>query len=370
MKRVAVMVAVLLAVAAASPLLGQAQQPADCRPAGTAPGGFQAVTIGHFSEGADDVADFCRYLVRQRIWPSFQSLGSVKDPQAPRRAHDALEAGTIDVLWVNSFAAGALLEANRSLRLKVVAFTDFLVLHIGTRQPGVQMVTDAAFAPAEVAVRAGRSMFFADVLFGILRRRPRCLEATVGCTVLAGEGLAGQLEQFLSGGPARAVVLASWALPPKGPDVVVRSLYAGEFHLVGVPPTTVVSMQSVSGTLAFLQIPRGAYGPSQSTEIPAAAVTQMVVSSTPPEVQARVREIAHRLNDALFELEPRINIGSDMPAIVAMTLQFASGVDGRLTFHDELARQLDSHGLLHHAPEEHHEQDPDKGGGYRFRIAR
>lgn len=354
--RTAAVLAAIAVIIAAVPLLGAAQQPGDCRPTGAAPAGFQSAIFGHFSEGTDELVEFCRYLVRQRIWPTFRNLGSASDPRASRRAHAALEDGTIDVLWVNSYAAGAMLSANRSLRLKVVAFTDFLVLHVGTRQARVQLATESAFAPSEVAVRAGRSMFFADVLFGALGRRPRCLEATVGCTVLAGEGLAAQLDRFLSGGSTRAVVLASWALPPKGPDVVVRSLYSGQFRLVGVPAATVVAMQSVAGTLAFLQIPRGAYGPSQNTDIPAAAMTQMVMSSTPPEVQARVRELAHRLNEALFELNPRINIGGDLPTIVEMTLQLAATVDGRLTFHDELARQLDAHGLHHepHPDQEHH----------------
>ncbi|MGH2349071.1 MAG: hypothetical protein ACRDFT_06340 [bacterium] len=361
MQRIVTAIAAIAVLTAAAPLIGATQQPADCRPGGAAPSGYQAVAIGHFSEGADEVGEFCRYLVRQRIWPSFQDLGSIADQRAARRAHAALEAGTIDVLWVNSYAVGAMLSANRAVRLKVVAFTDFLVLHIGTRQAGATMVTDAAFAPSEVAVRAGRSMYFADVLFGALRARPRCLEATLGCTVLSGEGLTAQLDRFLAGGAGRSVVLASWALPPKGPDVVVRSLYAGPFHLVGVPATTVVTMQAVAGTMAFLQIPRGAYGPSQNTDVPAAAMTQMMVSSTPAEVQARVRDLAHRLNDALFELEPRINIGGDLPGIVEMTRRLMTSVDGRLVFHDELARQLDAHGLLKQAPDRQ-EEPPGDGG--------
>jgi len=337
-----------------------AQQPADCPPGGAAPAGFLAARFGHFAEGADELTEFCRYLVRQRIWPSFRNLGSVNDPRAAQRAQQALDAGTVDVLWVNSYAAGAMLTRNRSLRLKVVAFTDFLVLHIGMRQARVRLVTDAGFVPTEVAVRAGRSMYFADVLFGTLGRRPRCLEAAVGCTVLTGEGLTGEMDRFLSGADSRAVVLASWALPPKGPDVVIRSLYGGQFRLIGVPAPTVVAMQAVAGTLAFLQIPQGAYGPAQSTEIPAAAMTQMVVSSTPPEVQARVRELAHRLNEALFELNPRIRIGADLPAVVEMIEQLARSVGGRLALHDELDRQLDAHGLhheIHHGPD-HHENPP------------
>jgi hypothetical protein len=365
MQRIITAIGTIAVLTAAAPLVGATQQPGDCRAGGAAPAGHQAAAIGHFSEGADEVAEFCRYLVRQRIWPSFQDLGSIADRRAARRAHEALEAGTIDVLWVNSFAVGAMLTANRSVRLKVVAFTDFLVLHVGTRQPGVTMVTDAAFAPTEVAVRAGRSMYFADVLFGALRRRPRCLEAALGCTVLTGEGLAAQLDRYLAGGAGRSVVLASWALPPKGPDVVVRTLYAGPFHLVGVPATTVVAMQGTAGTMAFLQIPRGAYGPSQTTDVPAAALTQMMVSSTPPEVQARVRELAHRLNDALFELEPRINIGGDLPGIVEMTRRLISSVDGRLVYHDELRRQLDAHGLGRQEPDQHEAPEPpDDGGKY------
>ncbi|HEV8353755.1 MAG TPA: hypothetical protein VGR24_06115 [bacterium] len=370
LKRSAAAAVGVLALLSVAPFPSAAQQPGDCRPGGTAPSGFQATMIGHFSEGADEVAEFCRYLVRQRVWPSFRDLGSITDPRAAQRAHNALEQGTIDVLWVNSYAVGAMLAANRSIRLKVVAFTDFLVLHIGTRQAGVTMVTDAGFAPTEVAVRAGRSMFFADVLFGVLHRRPRCLEATVGCTVLAGEGLAAELDRFLTGTSGRAVVLASWALPPKGPDVVVRSLYAGQFHLVGVPPATVVTMQAVAGTMAFLQIPRGAYGPSQSTDVPAAAMTQIVVSATPPEVQARVRDLAHRLNEALFDLEPRINIGGDLPGIVEMTQRLALSVDGRLTFHDELSRQLDSHGLLHEPHHDPEHRDPGRPGDKSASAAR
>lgn len=375
MKRAAAFLAVILAIVAGNPILGRAQQPGECRPAGGAPAGYQAIMIGHFSEGTSDIAEFCRYLVRQRIWPSFQDLGSLKDPRAAQRAHDAMETGTIDVLWVNSFAAGAILEANRALRLKVVAFTDFLVLHVGTRQAGVQLATDAAFAPTEVAVRAGRSMFFADVLFGILRLRPRCLETTIGCTVLPGEGLAAEIERFLSGGAGRAAVLASWALPPKGPDVVVRSLYTGDFHLIGVPPATVVSMQSVTGTLAILQIPRGAYGPSQRVDIATAAVTQMVVSSTPPAVQARVNELASRLNDALLDLEPRIDLIGDLPLALAMARQLGASTRGRLILHPALARLLELHDLLRSQPDPREPGIQQKecpgseggggGGGYR-----
>ncbi len=367
MKRAAALLTLLLTIVAVTPMLGRAQQqPGDCRPAGGAPAGFQAITIGHFSEGASDVVEFCRYLVRQRIWPSFTDLGSFKDPRAAQRAHDALEAGTIDVLWVNSFAAGAILEANRALRLKVVAFTDFLVLHVGTRQAGVQVATDTAFAPAEVAVRAGRSMFFADALFGILHLRPRCLESTIGCTVLPGEGLAAGIERFLSGGAGRAVVIASWALPPKGPDVVVRSLYAGTFHLIGVPPATVVSMQAVAGTLAILQIPRGAYGPSQNADIGTAAVTQMVVSSTPPAVQARVSEFADRLNEALLDTEPRFDLMNEMPVALAMARLLGANVAGRLILHPRLALWLDLHDLLRSPPEPREPEPRPKcrdGGG-------
>lgn len=356
--RTAAIVAALVITTAVS-LPTTAQEPGDCRPPGGAPAGFLRATFGHFSEGIDEIGEFCRYLVHQRIWPVFRNLGSVTDPRAARRAQAALESGTIDVLWVNSYAAGAMLSTNQSLRIKVVAFTDFLVLHIGMRQARVQLVTDSGFAPTEVAVRAGRSMYFADVLFSTLGRRPRCLEAAVGCTVLTGEGLAAEMGRFISARESRAVVLASWALPPKGPDIIVRSLYGGQFRLIGVPAPTVVAMQSVAGTLAFLQIPPGAYGPAQSTAIPAAAMTQMVVSATPPEVQVRVRELAHRLNEALFEANPRINIGADLPTIVEMTTQLARSVDGRLALHDELARQLDAHGIHHEFPHPEH-QNPDQ----------
>lgn len=358
--------AVFLAAAsltAALSIPSAAQPSADCPPAGAVPARYLAASFGHFAEGADELAEFCRYLVRSRIWPSFRNFGSVADPRAVRRAQQALDAGTIDILWVNSYAAGAMLANNRTFRLKVVAFTDFLVLHIGMRRAGVRLVTDAAFTPSEVAVRAGRSMFFADVLFSTLGRRPRCLEAAVGCTVLTGEGLAADMTRFLGGGgDTRTVVLASWALPPKGPDVVIKSLYAGPFRLIGVPAATVVAMQSVAGTLAFLQIPQGAYGPAQNAEVPAAAMAQMVVSSTPPEVEARVRELAHRLNEGLFELNPRIRIAADLPMVLEMIEQLSRSVGGRLVLHAELSRQLDSHGLHHEIPHDPHHENPEKPG--------
>lgn len=346
MKYAAALMTVILVLGARGTIPADAQQPGDCRPAGGAPAGFQGITVGHFSEGTGDVFEFCRYLIRQRIWPSFQDLGSVRNPNAAQRAHDALETGAIDVLWVNSHVVGAILESNRALRLKVVAFTDFLALHVGTRQAGVQVASDPAFSPPEVAVRTGRSMFFADVLFGTLHLKPRCLEMAIGCTVLPGEGLATEFDRFLTGGARRAVVLASWALPPKGPDAVVRSLHTGEFHLIGVPPATVVSMQSMAGTLAILQIPRGVYGPTQRADVATAAMTQMLVSSTPPEVQMRVNELAGRLNNALLDTEPRIDVLRDLPVVLAMARELEASTAGRLAIHPELSRLLQRHGLL------------------------
>lgn len=328
----------LLLLLAAPPLLAQ-----QACPAAGPPQGALRVTIGHFAEGADDIQEFCRYLVLRQIWPTFVNLGSVADPRAARGAEQALETGRIDVLWVNSHATGTVLQANKAQTLKIAAITDFLVLHVGNRDARAGLVTDSAFAPPAIAVRQGRSAFFADVLMIATRHRPRCLEAAVACLAYAGEGLRRQLDEFLSGAAGRVVMLTSWAFPPKGPDVIVRTLHTTSgFRLVGVPAQTVVAMQPLAGQMAIVEIPRAAYSPTQQAAVPTAAVAQWLLSSTPAEVQARVAQLAVRLNEALLEQDPRLDLDRDLPTALRMARVLSDQLDRRLLLHAEFARVLGS----------------------------
>lgn len=354
----AAIVLLLLVPPLAAPVLAQQ----GCPPTGQLPPGAMRVTIGHFNESADDLSEFCLYLVRHEIWSTFRSLGSAQDPAAPSRAEQALESGAIDVLWLTSYATGTILVTSRTAKLKVAAITDFAVLHVGSQTPATAMVTDAAFAPPEIAVRQGRSMFFADLLMAVTKRRPRCLEAAVGCAVYPGEGLRARLETFLAGRPGRAVVLASWAFPPKGPDLVVRYLHgAPAFHLVGIPAPTVLAMQPMQGMMAIVQIPKTSYGANQTADIPTGAVAQWLVSSTPPEVAGRVHQLITKINEGLLERELRLDVDRDLAIALGLVaaLQAASG--DRLTVHPDFARLLQGHGIR--VPPKEEQPPPQRGKG-------
>ncbi len=340
----------------ASPL--RAQPAAACPLSDAVP---PRVTIGHFAEVAADVAEFCRYLVRNRMWPEFQNLGSIRDPGIAQRVHDALEAGSIDVLWLSTPTV-ALLAANSSIRLKALAMTDFVVTHVVSRDRRATSVMEPAFNPTAAMVPSGRSAMYADLLFAAVPRlKLQCLELPIACFVRqeSGEELVGQFVPFLSDQPSRTVVLAAPAFRPDGPDPMVRRLLNNpvELQLVGVPAPTVVMMQSDPGTkrvirgmLSATSIPKGYYrldGRSEvpGADVPAAAAAMMLVSSTPPEVAARVQELVGRINDALILRDPRMSPGHLMESL-KMAQALGESLGNQFILHDEYARYLQAQGLM------------------------
>ncbi len=308
------------------------------------------INIGHFSEGAAELGEFCRYLVRNRIWPVFQDLGRLRDAEAAQRVRAALEAGTVDVLWLSTSSLGKLGD-NVSLVLKVLAVTDFPVIHVVSRDPSVRSVTDTAFAPPEVMVKQGRAESYADELLLTVGVAPRCLESR-NCEVDRGEGLTTRFVTFLNDRPSRVVVLAPAVSSARFPDGIMRGLlHQPEFHLVGIPPATVLRMQApVRGTMTSVPIPRGYYGISARpdvpvADVPTAAVPMLLSSGTPAEVAERVRGLVTRVNEALLRRERRISTG-DLKVSLEMVRTLGESTRGQIVLHEEYARILRAQDLL------------------------
>ncbi len=308
------------------------------------------VTIGHFAESEGESGEFCRYLTRNRMRPTFQNLGSLRDDKTVRRVQAALEGGTIDVLWLSSFAMGMLGSAS-TLVMKVLAVTDFPIVHVVSHDVNARLVTDTAFAPAGVMVAHGYAEAYADILFKAIGVAvPRCLEAPVNCDIHPNDAtLVGGLIAYLMNQPSHVVVYVSSTFSPKNPDPIVLSLVQTQFSLVGVPAQTVIKMDAVHGTFAAVSIPKGHYGVGRrpdvpSTDVPTAAAPLVLVSSTPPKVAERVRDLVIRINSALLDVEPRVS-RDNLRKSLELARDLRGSLGGRVVLHEEYARQLERRGL-------------------------
>ena len=336
-----------------TPVPLQAQPPPTCpSPSGVSPAERQ-ITIGHFAESAAAIGEFCRYLVRNKVRPAFQDLGSLRDNATVRHVQAALEGGEIDVLWLSSFAMGKLGSAS-SLVMKVLAVTDFPVIHVlSVVSPNIKtrLVTDKTFAPTKVMVAHGYAEAYADILLKAMDvATPRCLEAPVGCEVHPNdETLIGGLIAFLSNQPARAAVHVSSTFSPRSPDPIVLSLVQTQFSLIGVPAPTVIKMGAIRGTFAAVSIPKGHYGVSRhpdvpATDVPTAAAPLMLVSSTPAKVAERVRGFVRLINGALLDVEPRVS-HDNLRKSLELARELREYLRGRVVLHEEYARELEMRGV-------------------------
>lgn len=343
--RMLVLITVVAVAQNALPLHAAPIEP--CSTQGASP---PPVTIGHFGEGAAEVGEFCRYLVRQRIWPRFLDLGSVRDPETARRVNAALEAGTIDVIWLNA-SAMAMLAAGTSGVFKIAAVTDLPVINIVSRDPNVRSVIDPSFERFELMVTEGASAFYADALLLALGQPARC-GPRIGCTVGSGEEIGGRYVTFLNDRPSRAVLIATPTLPPSQRNGILTVLLRRPIaaHLVEIPPQIVARMQGVPGTMMTVLIPIERYGPGiPATLVPSAAGPVILVSGTPAEVEARVRQFIIRLNEALLRPgtqggQPRMSL-ADVQRSLDLLRTLGENLRDRLILHEEYARILPRFGL-------------------------
>src|SRR2546425_2897417 len=224
------------------------------------------VIIGHFGEGSREIEDFCRYLGSQSIMATFLSLGSITDARTAQRAQAALEASTIDALWINSAQLVRLLRES-PLVAKIIGVTDFVVVHVVVRDPRLKAAVRLSFHPREAIVAPGRSGYFADALFTALGLAIRCLDVTINCRIAAGEG---HYKTFLEDRQGRAAIVAAPTFRRETRDALalVLAQVTAQSRLVAIPLETVARMRPVPGMMAAVSIPRGYYALGARSDVP------------------------------------------------------------------------------------------------------
>lgn len=84
-----------------------------------------------------------------------------------------------------------------------------------------------------------------------------------------------------------------------------------------------------------------------------AAVAQLLLSSTPQDVERRVLALSARLSEALLAREPRIDLRQHLPMAIGLEENLHDRLGGRVGLHPEYEHHLREHEILHR--EEHHE---------------
>ena len=352
-KRILAVVALVTLLQSAAPLHGQT--PVGCPARGT-------IIIGHFNEGGAEVAEFCIYLVRHGIQPTFQNFGDIRTPGAAKAAAYALEnEGTVLAIWIGTSTL-ARLVGDTDLKAKVLAVSDFTVFQVISGNSNAAMV-DSNFVPTGIAVQDGRSSNFADTLFMAFDKPvPRCTGAppvqcevhppagdTMGIT--AGMYYTGALAEFLNREPAGAVILGSQPLDPGIRDPVKEVLAVAKHpNLVGIPPAAVLKMSRVHGMFAEVSIPKEHYAIGVPKGIvPAAADPRLLISATPPEVAERVRDFVKQVTNALLKVQPRVS-PAHLKKSLELVRELGDSLGGRVVLHDEYVKQLQRAGPAPQGP--------------------
>jgi len=305
------------------------------------------VTIGHFAHAATAVDDFGRYLQRNGVAVVFKDFGTIGNANNVVTAAKALNDGLVDVLWLTS-ADLAYLSGHTPLTMKIGAVTDFPVVHVITDDASVRSATDAKFGQQAAEVLEGDALY-ADTLFSALDLTvPRCLSTAARCVVLSGGASDyASLSTNFKNNPSSSII-GLWAVRKAG-SLAFQLLRADDpglprLHLVNVPDTTVVKMATVNGAWATATIPKGSYGIRDGSDVPAsniptAAAPIFTISTTPPEVVARVRAFIVILNGALLDHEPRMSPQELRTSLLVASSLHAKWPD-RVYLHDEFANQL------------------------------